>query len=319
VDDYSGILRYLAIIAVYLLGATVVTQLLLQLRRWAPTRRTLARLPEYLPAWRALGRSENAEALDLAWRAYERCREGAGSRRRPALACCETLLGTALHEAGRNEEALVYLRPAEATLARAREYDGGLIKSVYRGTLHALAETLADVDEREEALTLTDRSLRWHVRYGMRRRTMITYHLAHYVRGRVLLRDGRFAEAASAAREALTLRRGTTSDPDVIVAACLVLTAEIALATERADLAQPVADEAVAHARMLPAGPAPHRSVLAEALAIRARVLAALDRTGEALEAITESVELTRKLADELPDTYRADLATREAAASLAE
>ncbi|MCP2323836.1 tetratricopeptide (TPR) repeat protein [Hamadaea flava] len=311
-DKWVDFLRYLALIGVYVFGATILANLVLRVRRLAPTRRTLAKIPEYALAWRALSRGEYAEGLDLAWRAYEECRELTAGRRRNALACCEVLLGTALQEAGRHEEALVYLRPAEATLAKAREYDGGIVRGAYGAGVLALAESLSELDDRAEALAATERALHWHVRHGRRRHSMPSYHAALYLHGRELLRSAQVTEAARAARTALEARRATTSDPDVIVALCLALTAEIAVANDRPELALPVAEEAVAHSRMLSAAPAAHRAALAEALTIHARVLGALDRPAEGLAAITESVELTRKLAEELPDRYRSALAARE-------
>lgn len=312
-DKWVDILRYLAIIGVYMFGATILANLVLRLRRWVPTRRTLVRIPEYARAWRALSRSEYAEGLDLAWRAYEECRELTAGRRRNALACAEALLGTALHEAGRHEEALVYLRPAVATLAKAREYDGGIVRAAYGAGLLALAEALSDLDDRTEALAATERALRWHVRHGLRRRSMPSYHAALYLHGQELLKAGRIPEAARAARTALEARRATTADPDLIVAACLILTAEVAVANERPELALPVAEEAVAHSRMLSDSTTGHRAVLAKALATQAAVLDTLARPADGLAAITESVELTRRLAEELPDRYRSSLADREA------
>ncbi|NUR91073.1 MAG: hypothetical protein HOY71_43955, partial [Nonomuraea sp.] len=304
---------YLALIGVYMFGATILANLVLRVRRWAPTRRRLARIPEYAPGWKALSRGEYATGLDLSWRAYERCREVARGRRSNALACCEALLGTALHEVGRHEEALVYLRPAEATLAKAREFDGGLVRLAYGTTLLASAEALSDLDDRAEALTATEQALRWHVRHGHRRRSMASYHAALYLRGRALAKADRLGEAAGVVRQALEARRATTSDPDVLVAAGLILTAEIAVDNARPELGLPVVEEAVAHSRMLSAAPPAHRAALAEALAVKAGILGTLDRQPEALTGITESVELTRKLAEELPDRYRHALAAREA------
>lgn len=301
----------LAILGVAVVAIAAVAAAIERLWRKTPTERVLARIPEYQPALRKLAAEEFAEALDLAWRGYERCRaEVAGRPRgRTALACAEAVLGATLTQIGRYDEALAYLRPASEHLRDADERDAGSRWTVELMSLAALSEAQRALGEHTDALRSSEQMLRLHiVHHGIRRARNEAYRWALLHHGRVLAAEGRLADATDAVKDALTLARTVQHRDEQLAAACLVVLAEIGAKTGTPQLALPLAEQAIAELRALDTGAVHRRDLLAEALTIAADLFYRVGRAADAARAAREAADLLATLARELPDRFTARL-----------
>ncbi|MEV0271686.1 hypothetical protein AB0H43_23145 [Hamadaea sp. NPDC050747] len=307
-DEDLVALIVLTVVSVLL--ATAIRIVAQRLWRRTPTVRLLGHVPEFAGAFRAWNDSDPDRFLDLARRAYEKVRLAAvRPRHRNALACAEALLGAALHHVGRDEEAVTYLLPAREALRATKERDAGYLEACYVLATHSLAWIADLAGDHAEAVKLADEGLRRRVRNGDRRIVIQIYQEFVLVRANNLFKLGQYEVAAQDVQQCLRLARTSAeNDADDSVILARALLAEIAVATGNPVAALPYIEAAVAGARK------PESPTLAEALYIQAQVLAALDRPADALLVVTESVELTRQLAEKLPARYSAILADREAA-----
>ncbi|NUT36545.1 MAG: tetratricopeptide repeat protein [Hamadaea sp.] len=294
--------------AVVMVGVIVaVATVIDRLWRRTPAERLLARIPEYQQAIAKIAAEEFADALDLAWRAYERCQAlvAGRPRGRTALACAETVLGSALTQVGRYDEALAYLVPASEHLRDAGERDGGDRWTLELTCLLSLSEAQRSLGEHREALRSSERAVRLHiVHHGVRRTRSKLYRWSLLHHGRVLVADNRLADATDAVKDTLILARTERHRDDQLAAACLVTLAEIGAKTGSPQLTLPLAEQAVTELRALAIDAVHHRDMLAEALVVAADLFYRVGRSDDAERAAREAGELLAGLSHELPDRF---------------
>jgi hypothetical protein len=282
-------------------------------RLWrTPVDTVLRRIPEYAQIDRELRADDRQAALDVAWRAHQRSQTMPPTRgRRAARAVCGVALGSMLREVGRPEEALIYLRPAEAFLRKACRREPKTFTVLLAKALHEQAAIHQVLDDHEAAFRRAGEAVQLHLRFGHDRMEMPTYRHALAQWGRLLGADGQQAEAVAATKDALQLARSAEIRDDELAATCLTQLARLARLAKTPELAPAAAKEAVDLLRRLGATSVGRRAALVHALSEYRDALSTLHRHAEALDAARESVEVTRSLAEELPDRFLPELQDR--------